>query len=154
MNGLAGGAGHDVLALDQRAHEPGFIAHQPELLRVAGQLDDDRGLRPPVQHRQHVTGVETAAQARHPARRFGARRLDVARRDAEHLVVQPGVDHRFAEAPLVADLDAGQRTVLDELQHRALVDAQVRRQLLDGHQAVFHRYGVLRRITLVVKERR
>src|SRR3972149_6449333 len=41
--------------------------------------------------------------------------------DAEHLIVQPGVDHGLAEAPLVADLDSRDGAFRDELEDGPLI---------------------------------
>src|SRR5207247_9848476 len=90
-------------------------------------------LRDAVPRRE--AGAEVGQQ-RIGARR--ARRLDVPAADAEHLVIEPSVDHCLPEPPLIADLDRRKGTFGRQLQHGPLVEVEIARQLLHRHQAVIH----------------
>src|SRR5215471_12836717 len=86
-----------------------------------------------------MAGLEASGELEHlPRRPVELRGVQVAGGDAEHLIVEPRVDHGFPETPLISDFDARKRPVRHELQHRSLVEAQVRGELFDRHEAVVH----------------
>src|SRR5579885_2261448 len=98
---VAGGARHYVLALDERADEPGFVADELEAHGQRGQFLDYPGLRGRAQLRNYVGRLKTTVQREQAARhRFGRINLGLRRCHPQHLIVEPGVQHRLAKAPL------------------------------------------------------
>lgn len=123
-----------VLSLDERAEEPRLVAHQPELGGSRRELTEGAHEGPGGERRHHVRFGEALLEGKRARARGRRRRW--RRADAEHPIVEPGVDHLALEAPLRAEPDAGHRAVARELQHRPLVQAQVIGELAQRHQAV------------------
>ena len=84
--------------------------------------------------------LKAALERKHPLRRRRcASHFKTARGDAKHLVVEPGIDHRLAEAPLIADFDAWDVSFRDELEKCALIDAEVCGQFFKRQEPIVRR---------------
>ena len=128
--------------MDARRHVLGSVAHEPEPIGQGGKLLDHANFGGRFELRDDVAGLEATGEIEHPAWRASRTHLNVLRDYSQHLIVEPGVQHGFAEAPLISDLDAGQRALGHELQDRSLVNVQVGGNLTGGHQPIreFHRF--------------
>jgi hypothetical protein len=105
---VTGGARHDILALDKRADEPGLVPQQIQPASQTRQLLDDSGFRVGLEGGNYVTCLKATGEIQHSARcRRASRNFGAPWRNSQHLVVEPDVQHRFAEAPLISDFDSG-----------------------------------------------
>jgi hypothetical protein len=52
------------------------------------------------------------------------------------LIVEPSVEHRLAESPLISDFDSGQLPFGYQFEHGPLIEVQVIGELANGHQSI------------------
>src|SRR5260370_28930178 len=105
---VAGRARHDILALDKSADEPGLVPHQIQPASQIREFLDDSGFGVGFEVENNVAWLKTTCEIEHSTGcRRASQNVDAPWRDSQHLVVEPGVQHRLAEAPLISDFDSG-----------------------------------------------
>jgi len=130
-------AGHDVLAFNESPYKPILVAHQAEPICESAKLLDHADFGGRFKLRDDVAWLEATCEIEHSARRAsGLAYFNVLGDHAQHLVVEPSVQHGFAKAPLISDLESRQRAFGNELQDRTLVDVQISGELVGGHQSI------------------
>jgi hypothetical protein len=131
---IAHRARHDVLAFDERPNEPILVPDQAKSVGKVRKLLDHFDLGVFRQFRDDVAGLEATRKIKHPARcTISIVEFDVLRNHAQHLIIEPRVEHGFAKAPLISDLHARQRALGYKLDDRPLVHVQVSGDLASRH---------------------
>src|SRR6266481_9516129 len=139
---------HNVLTLNESADEPGLIPDQVESTSEIREFLDDCSFGIGLQIRNNVVRLKTTCEIEHSTRcRRASRNFDAPRRNSQHLIVEPGVQHRFAEAPLISDFDSGQFPLRYQFEHRSLIEVQVSGELANSHQSVCWFAGLFRYLT-------
>src|SRR5208283_3011964 len=145
---VTGRTRHDILALDKSADKPGLVPHQIQPAGQMRQLLDDSGFSVGLQVGNYVAWLKATREIQHSAcRRRASGNVNAPWRDAQHLIVEPSVQHRLAEPPLIPDFDSGQLSLGYQFEHRSLVEVQVIGKLANGHQPICRFAGVFRRFT-------